>query len=90
MNGGERATVFFIRNEESNVDNPLIDNSGERTVEKTDYNSLHTTQTCVCLLAGWGTFDVTDAPLLDAATRFAFACILKHCGLLPVALQQNR
>ena len=56
---------------------------------------------CVCLsiyihayvhlfiFADWGATEVTDVPLLETATRFTLACVLKHCGLLPMALQQQ-
>ncbi|XP_048583459.1 probable E3 ubiquitin-protein ligase HERC1 isoform X5 [Nematostella vectensis] len=39
-------------------------------------------------LREWDTKE--SLPILDTACRYAFACILKHCGLLPVAMQRTK
>ena len=38
----------------------------------------------------WDTSEVVNIPLLNTVTRFTFACILKHSGLLPAALKTTR
>ncbi|XP_070543560.1 probable E3 ubiquitin-protein ligase HERC1 isoform X2 [Ptychodera flava] len=37
----------------------------------------------------WDTCEVTEEPLLDAASRCTLACLLKHCHLLPAACHRQ-
>lgn len=46
---------------------------------------------CIFILySDWDTSEVVNIPLLETVTRFTFACILKHSGLLPAALKNLR
>ena len=46
-------------------------------------------QPATFVLVDGGVVDVAEISLLDTATRFAFACVLKHCGLLADALERT-
>lgn len=41
-----------------------------------------------CLLADWDTADISEDWLLERVSRFLLACLLKHCGLLNLAIRR--